>query len=70
MAAALAQVTADYENRWLDMEIPALAGLTPRQAAIDPTRREDLLRLLNSFDGSAAGPGTMDVSRLRAALKL
>ena len=70
IAAALAEITADYENRWLDMEIPALAGLTPRQAASDPTRREDLLRLLHSFEGFPTGPGTMDVSRLRAALQL
>ncbi len=70
IAEALAEVTADYENRWLDMDLPALAGLTPRQAAGDPTRREDLLRLLSSFEGFPSGPGTMDVSRLRAALKL
>ena len=52
------------------MELPALAGLTPRQAAGDPTRREDLLRLLRSFEGFTSGPGTMDVARLRDALKL
>jgi hypothetical protein len=67
---ALAEFTADYEKRWLDMELPALAGLTPRQAADDPTRREELVRLLNSFDSMPAGPGAMSPARLRAALRL
>ena len=70
VAEALAEFTAHYENRWLDMELPALAGLTPRQAADDPTRREDLIRLLDSFDGFAQGPGTMSPTRLRRALRL
>lgn len=67
---ALAEFTADYEQRWLNMELPALAGLTPRQAADDPTRREELVRLLNSFDSVPAGPGAMSPARLRAALRL
>ena len=67
---ALAEFTADYEKRWLDMELPALAGLTPRQAADDPTRREELVRLLNSFESMPAGPGAMSPARLRAALRL
>ncbi|WP_328993247.1 hypothetical protein OG394_02950 [Kribbella sp. NBC_01245] len=33
----------------LDESIPALAGATPRQAAGDPTRRDDLIKLLDSF---------------------
>ncbi len=70
VARALAEFTADYEKRWLDMELPALAGLTPRQAAEDPTRREDLVRLLNSFDPLPAGPGAMSPARLREALHL
>jgi hypothetical protein len=70
VAQVLAEVTADYERRWLDMEIPALAGLTPRQAAVDPTRREDLIRLLASFDHLPGGPGAMDPNRLRVALDL
>lgn len=37
------------EDRWLDESIPALGGMTPRQASQDPTRKEDLLRLLNEF---------------------
>ena len=38
--------------------------------ADDPTRREELVRLLNSFDSTPAGPGAMSPARLRAALRL
>ncbi|OBA81176.1 hypothetical protein A9W99_14600 [Mycobacterium sp. 1164966.3] len=60
----------DYETKWLDLPIPALNGHTPRQAADDPTRRGDLIKLLDSFPADAAGRGGMDVGRLRAALGL
>ncbi|MCV7316152.1 SEC-C domain-containing protein [Mycolicibacillus parakoreensis] len=70
LAAALDQVVADYETRWLDESIPALDGYTPRQAAEDPTRRGDLIRLLDSFPAGAAARGGMDADRLRAALGL
>jgi hypothetical protein len=42
--------------------------VTPRQAAADPTRRPDLIRLLETF--GPTGPGAMDPDRLRAALGL
>lgn len=59
------------EDRWLDENIPALSGLTPREAAVDPTRREDLVALLNSFDDVPdAGLGTFDTDRLRRKLGL
>ena len=66
------QFARDYERRWLDMSIPALANLTPRQAADDPTRREDLLALLAEFDraeppGKAPSP-SMNTVRLRQSL--
>ena len=61
------------ELKWLDESIPALGGLTPKQARDDPTRREDLMRLLREFeqhgDGQGAGGG-FDVARLRALLNL
>ncbi|MCC5951905.1 MAG: SEC-C domain-containing protein [Acidimicrobiia bacterium] len=38
-----------YEERWVDESVPALGGLTPRQALVDPTRREDLLALLREM---------------------
>jgi tetratricopeptide (TPR) repeat protein len=69
MAAMLDQFIRDYEQRWLDEPIPALAGHTPRQAAADPTRRGDLIRLLDSFP-AASSPGVMSPDRLRAELGL
>jgi Protein of unknown function (DUF2384) len=59
-----------YEARWLDEPIPALDGHTPRQAADDPTRRTDLIKLLDTFPAGAAAEGSMDADRLRAALGL
>lgn len=73
LQAALEEYIRDYEERWLDMELPALAGLTPRQAADDPTRRGDLEALLEEFeDHDLVGPpgGGMDAARLRAMLDL
>ena len=68
LAAALEQMIRQHETAWLDEQIPALAGATPREAAADPTRRPDLLRLLDSY--GPARPGTMDPARLRAQLGL
>jgi hypothetical protein len=70
MAAALDDFIRSYETRWLDEPIPALDGHTPRQAADDPTRRGDLIKLLDTFPGGADARGGMDVGRLRAALGL
>ena len=67
---ALAEHMRNYEKQWLDMAIPALHGLTPREAAEDPTRRDDLVRLLASFDDGEESPMTMSPRRLRAALGL
>lgn len=70
LAAALEQFARQYEQQWLDEPIPALAGKTPRQASNDPTRRDDLIRLLDSFPAADGNPGMMDPDRLRAALGL
>jgi len=70
VAAVLDQVVREYENAWFDEPIPALAGRTPREAASDPTRRPDLIRLLDSFPASSDKPGSMSRDRLRAALGL
>lgn len=69
IAALLDASVRAYEDVWLDESIPALDGLSPRQAAADPTRRDDLVRLLDSFD-LPPGAGVMDMRRLRAALGL
>jgi tetratricopeptide (TPR) repeat protein len=72
VADALAALIREQEVRWVDEPIPALAGLTPRQAANDPTRREDLIALLHEFDRRRvpAGAVTFDTDRLRALLQL
>ena len=67
LAAALDEFIRGYEQQWLDEPIPALDEYTPRQAANDPTRRADLVRLLDSFPTVAGG---MDADRLRSALGL
>jgi hypothetical protein len=46
---------AKRERIWCDEEIPALGGLTPRQAAADPVGRESLERLLEEY-GSHVDP--------------
>ncbi len=70
VAVVVDQFIRDYEQKWLDEPIPALAGYTPRQAASDPTRRGDLIGLLDSFPTQHDNPGTMNPDRLRTALDL
>lgn len=71
VAAVLEQVVRQHEEAWLGEPIPALSGVTPREAAADPTRRPDLIKLLGSFPpASPTVPGMMDPDRLRAALDL
>lgn len=69
--AVLVERRNQLEEQWCDESVPALGGLTPRQAAADPTRRDELRRLLNSFDALATdGPGMMRPDRLRELLEL
>jgi hypothetical protein len=69
---AIAQIQQHIEQRWCNEPVPALGGLTPMQAAADPTRREQLERLLASFDATEAPPGaiTMRTDHQRTALGL
>jgi hypothetical protein len=46
---ALRAFIAQRERAWCDEKIPALGGLTPRQAAADPAGREGLERLLAEY---------------------
>jgi hypothetical protein len=59
-------------RRWCNETVPALGGLTPLQAAADPIRREQLERLLASFDAIDPPPGaiTMRTDHVRKALRL
>ena len=59
-----------YEAAWLNEPIPALAGHMPRECSNDPTRRPDLIRLLDSFPQDTGRPGTISPASLRAALGL
>jgi hypothetical protein len=57
------------EKRWCAEPVPALGDPTPEQAAADPTRREQAIRLIDSYgpDGGVADDGvvTMRPVRLR-----
>jgi SEC-C motif len=70
IVGALDEMVREYESAWLDEPIPALANHTPRHCADDPTRRPDLIRLLDSFPQDSDRPGAMSATRLRAALGL
>jgi hypothetical protein len=63
-----------HEDAWIDTPLPVLHGATPRDAVGDPTRRDELLRVLADIERHAAGwssPGRpMDAERLRELLGL
>lgn len=72
-AGALDDLQDTMERRWLGEQIPALGGLTPRQAASDPAARETLVRLIDGFPDPAslpAGAFSMRPERLRQELGL
>jgi hypothetical protein len=69
----VAGIQDHHEQRWIAEPVPALGGLTPRQAADDPTHREDVRRLLATFpdpETLPAGMFAMRPARLRALLGL
>lgn len=71
-ADEIAGIQRVLEDRWLDAEIPALGGQTPREAA-RTSRRDDLTALLDDFEWQqrhAPSPVAMDVPRLREELGL
>lgn len=67
---AVQNQVAEYEQQWVDESIPALGGLTPRQALDDPTRREDLVALLREMRTIQVPEGGfgMSVDRLEKLL--
>ena len=69
ITAFLDQHIRDYECKWTDEPIPALKGWTPRDAVADPTRRNDVIRLINTFPQHDQ-PGQMSANRLRQLLGL
>ncbi len=76
VAGALEAFMAEQEERWVDEPVPALGGLTPRQAVADQASRPALESLLDDFDWMDAqdapqGHGRgMDPARLRELLGL
>ncbi len=50
LQAVLRQQMDRYEEQWVDESIPALGGATPREALDDPTRRDDLFRMLDRME--------------------
>ncbi len=64
----MTEIALQMEERWMSESVPALGGLTPRQAADDPTRRGDLVALLSSFPPGVPGMITFDPTRLATAL--
>ncbi|MEV2226118.1 SEC-C domain-containing protein [Nocardia vinacea] len=69
IAAFLDQHIRDYEHKWTGEPIPALDGWTPRDAVADPTRRNDVIALINTFP-QHDHPGQMSANRLRQLLEL
>lgn len=69
---AIAEMMRKHEETWPDVELPALGGLTPRQAAADPATRPDVEALLDDFTWTQrrSHHPTMDVEGLRRALGL
>ncbi|MDY7103705.1 MAG: SEC-C metal-binding domain-containing protein [Actinomycetota bacterium] len=69
---AVREHVARMEEAWLDEQVPALGGRTPREAVGDPVGREEVSRLLASFPRLPAGDDAvgMDPDRLRSLLGL
>ncbi len=67
--AHVAELIAEYEQNWIDEPVTALGGITPRAAVNDPTRRGDLIALLDSMPADDS-PLSMNGPRLKAALGL
>ena len=72
-AEDIAALVRQHEDRWLSERIPALGGLTPREAAANPAAREELIALLDDFewqDRRTPNAFSMDVHRIRSELGL
>lgn len=67
---ALLNFQDEQEHRWCDENVPALGGITPREAAADPTRRDELARLIASFPEIDSSTGIVGLrpTRLRELL--
>ena len=71
VARALDAFVRRLEVGWVDEPIPALGGLTPRQALADDAARPELEAILDDMaweQRRAGGPALMDPDRVRALL--
>ena len=72
-AEMTAAVLRQHYATWADVALPALDGMTPRQAARDPERRDKVRALVDEIErGTLAQPGgeTVDFDGLRQDLGL
>lgn len=72
---AMRQMLAKFTAAWPDEQIPALGGVTPRQAAQDPKLRPRLVALLKDMESRGPMPGVgsgmaMDIAAIRRELGL
>lgn len=71
MDEMMRQFSEEYMQRWLDDNIPALGGLTPKQAAADPKHHaalKSLLREMEYHENQAPAAQRCDMVALRAQL--
>ena len=69
----ISALVRQHEDRWLSERIPALGGLTPREAAANPAAREELIALLDDFEWQerrTPNAFSMDADRIRSELGL
>jgi hypothetical protein len=60
----------EYDRAWLDMDVPALGGRTPRNAAKLKTQRKNVAALLKSFESNPGSRSTRDLTWMWEELKL
>jgi hypothetical protein len=72
MQEAMLAFLEEQEQRWCEEPVPALGGVTPVEAAADPTRREELQRLIASFPAAdfSSGVYALRPEKLRERLDL
>lgn len=72
LAQAMEEFIRRAEVNWVDETIPALGGLTPREAAADRAARPELEALLDDMAWqqrrAGGGSGLMDPTQVRALL--
>lgn len=67
----LDMIREQMEDRWISDHVPAFDGMTPRQAVDDPTRRDDVIKLIEDFEcRPVIGFASYDFDRLRTKLGL